>query len=115
MKSLVHMIVRRMREEGQPLSRNKHFATFAEPEGRAALRINRLLRSLEHDLGRHGTPVEIQIAEDPERGEIRLELRFPTLRASRTTYLSREALEILLESEVGRRLRQARWIPGDRE
>ncbi len=65
MESLVHLIVRRMREKGQPLSRNKHFATFAEPEGRAALRLSRLLRSLEHDLGRHGTPVEVQVSEAP--------------------------------------------------
>ncbi|RMG19298.1 MAG: hypothetical protein D6729_05725 [Deltaproteobacteria bacterium] len=109
MKHLVYQIVRRMRAPGQPLSRNKHYATFAQPEGRQALRLHRLLRSLEADLARHGEPSEVRLYSDLRRREVRVEIRFPALGARRTTYLAPEALQLLLESEVGARLQAAPW------
>ena len=41
---LTQGLVRRMREDGRSMSRNRNFHTFADPQARRALRIVRHLR-----------------------------------------------------------------------
>ena len=47
MDPFVQRLILRLHHPSQPLSRNRHFATFDTPEGRAALRISRRLKSLQ--------------------------------------------------------------------
>lgn len=79
------------------LSRNRHYETFASPDGRAALRACRHLRGLERDLllharAGHFARVE-EIAGNGERG-VRITLLH--LRGQRVAYLSRGEYEVLL-------------------
>src|SRR5205814_10204916 len=58
MREFLYRLVQRLHDEARPLSRNKHFHTFADRGSRRALRIDRHLRDLEEHL-----------AELRERGE----------------------------------------------
>jgi hypothetical protein len=64
----VERVVLRLRDDSG-FSRNRHFATFASPEGRRALRIHRHFRSIERDL-RDG--FEASVGRDAERVRITL-------------------------------------------
>ena len=50
MDPFVRRLVQRLHDPKRPLSRNRHFHTFATPEGQRALRTSRRLRSLQRDI-----------------------------------------------------------------
>jgi hypothetical protein len=83
----VERIVLRLRE-GPGFSRNRHFRTFASPEGRHALRIHRHLRSLEQALAA-GTPVAVH----PEGERVRLVLSGAS--CHRTAFLTAREFRLL--------------------
>ena len=87
-------VVERLREE-PGFSRNRHFHALSSPEGRRALRIHRHLRSLERDLS---AGASASLARDAER--FRLTLR--GARGSRTAWLTRVELRLLLGSAAAR-------------
>lgn len=103
MRDFIFRVVSRLRAEGRPLSRNRHFHAFQSPETRSALRIDRRLRSIERDLrGRGGVPT---VGARPlEGGEVELTIRLPSLSSVRTARLSAEELELLLEEDDIRRV-----------
>ena len=108
MNRLVYRIVRRLRAPGAPLSRNRHYATFSAPEGRRALRIHRQLESLEADLLDDARPRSVSVERCAESGAVRVQIDLPDVRASRTTWLSREEFDLLLDSpRLGPLLRDA--------
>lgn len=109
-KHLLYRIVRRLRDPDQPLSRNRHFATFDAPEGRRALHIHRQLRSLEDDILSQGDPGRLRVIAPEGATRVRIEVGLPRTRASRTAFLTREELDLLLESpRVGELVRRAAW------
>lgn len=87
-------VVERLREE-PGFSRNRHFHALSSPEGRRALRIHRHLRSLERDLTAGASAA---LTRDAER--FRLTLR--GARGSRTAWLTRGELRLLLGSAAAR-------------
>ena len=96
MDDLTRRLVRRLRDDGRSMSRNKNFHTFAEPKTRRALRIVRHLRDLEADLlsGRVRDP---NASSDPHDQTVAVRLEYPELRATRTAYLSPQEYAMLLE------------------
>jgi hypothetical protein len=78
-----------MLKEGAPLSRNRHFYTFLTPEGRAALRIARQLRSIARDIE---ATDEAPIVR-PEAGRVRVEI--PLAAGHRVAWLEAEEFELL--------------------
>lgn len=104
MDPFVQRLIRRLHHPSQPLSRNRHFATFDTPEGRAALRISRRLKSLQKDILQcHGEGGLVRFArqEDPlaggKEGEHRIELTLQRLRGRRVSMLAAEEFELLRE------------------
>lgn len=61
MAGFVERVVRRMRQD-RGFSRNRHFLALSSAEGRRAVRLHRLLRSLEADLLK-GLPVRFERSE----------------------------------------------------
>jgi len=94
-------LVRRLNDAKRPLSRNRHFHTFANAEGRRALRIARRLRSLAHEIreqARRGAPIRVERVF--ESGSlVRVLLELVHVRARRVTLLSAAEFELLLEGE----------------
>ena len=98
MDPFVRRLVERLHAPGTPLSRNRHFHTFETPEGRAALRTSRRLRSLARDIltchaegGRVGcTPGGLDAV-----GEVKVQLTLERLSGRRTSLLSRDEYELL--------------------
>jgi len=104
MDPFVQRLIRRLHHPSQPLSRNRHFATFDTPEGRTALRISRRLRSLQKDILQcQGEGGEARFArqEAPssggKEGEHRIELTLQRLRGRRVSMLAAEEFELLRE------------------
>ena len=104
MKGYVQKLVARLCDAEVPFSRNRHFYTFANPDGRKALRISRQLRSLARDIvaqARAGEPVRVEQVEE-DGVVVRLRLDFVQLKARRTAFLSVEEFEILLSDPAVR-------------
>ncbi len=100
MREFIYRVVSRLRAEGRPLSRNRHFHAFQAPETRAALRIDRRLRSLERDLvGRGEARVTMRRLGG---GDVEVTVRLPALSAVRVARVSSEELELLLEEDAVR-------------
>jgi hypothetical protein len=99
MDSFVRRLVKRLLEEGRPLSRNRHFHTFDTPEGRTALRTARRLRALHRDVLRalaEGGGVQLLTHPQhpkPRTEEVCLLYKVGTHRA----YLSVDELQLLRE------------------
>lgn len=89
MQPFVYRLVERLTREERPLSRNRHFHTFESPEGREALRVARLLRSVARDIAASPSPVRLAEAEE------RIRLEIPVEGGTRTTWLTRAQYEIL--------------------
>ena len=99
MRPYIRLLVERLRDAGQPLSRNRHYDTFANPHGRRALRISRHLQSLAKDIvetKQAGGPVRVERQEAD--GQVLVRLEIIALKARRTAFLSAEEFELLLES-----------------
>jgi hypothetical protein len=102
MDPFVQRLIRRLHHPSQPLSRNRHFATFDTPEGRAALRISRRLKSLQKDILQcHGEGGEVRFARqeavEGKEGEHRIELTLQRLRGRRVSMLAGAEFELLRE------------------
>jgi hypothetical protein len=97
MDPFVRRLVERLLDPKAPLSRNRHFATFDNSEGRQALRISKRLKSVHRDLvsctkaGGRST-VQVTTAQD---GRVRVELRLEQVDAVRVTVLDEGEYEIL--------------------
>jgi hypothetical protein len=101
MHDYVRRLVARISESGRPLSRNRHFHTFATPQGRRALKLSRHLRSLAHDIlvqAQVGGRIAVEHLEGEHPG-VRLWLENERLKARRTAYLTRSEYDLLLEDD----------------
>lgn len=98
MKTFVHRLVARLLDSSEPLSRNRHFHTFDNPDGRRALRISRQLKSLAKDIveqDRAGKPLRVSCQREGDQ-LIRVQLDFLMLKATRTAYLSPQEYDLLM-------------------
>ncbi len=98
MDAFVRRLVRRLNDDTRPLSRNRHFHTFDNDEGRKALRISRRLLSLRKDIlacRAAGEPVraEAQVGA----GETKIEILLERLKGRRTAVLTDAEYALLLE------------------
>src|SRR5712664_3796103 len=97
MDAFVLRLVRRLCEQTQPLSRNRHFHAFHSPEGRLALRISRRLKSLQRDIlacAREGRGAWFRRLPE-EDGERRIELKLERARGFRVSLLHQAEFELL--------------------
>ncbi|MFN7133529.1 MAG: hypothetical protein ACK4N5_15740 [Myxococcales bacterium] len=98
MKAFVHRLVARLLDREQPLSRNRHFHAFDNPDGRKALKISRQLRSLARDIveqERSGKPLRV-VCERDGAELVRVQLDFLMLKATRTAFLSPQEFDLLM-------------------
>ena len=98
MNAFVRRLIERLHSPGTPLSRNRHFHTFDTPEGRAALRISRRLRSLQTDVlktEREGLRSTF-VRRLETTGELQVEIRFERFNGKRIAVLTNEEFELLL-------------------
>ncbi len=104
MDPFVRRLVQRLLDPSEPLSRNRHFHTFNTPEGRAALRIFRRLRSLQQDilssaeegLQPRATPVHRPAEADRQLEPSRkVEVVLQKIQGQRTTLLPEPEFELL--------------------
>src|SRR3954469_10766823 len=97
MREFLYRLVQRLHDEARPLSRNRHFHTFAG-EARRALRIDRHLRYLEQPLelppDRGGRPPVHAL----RGGTVQPSLPHPTLAVVRTATLSPEEVALIAKS-----------------
>ena len=99
MDPFVRRLVQRRLDPRRPLSRNRHFHTFATPEGKAALRTSRRLRSLQADIlacRDEGQPARF-IRHLLDDGQHRIELVFERVSGKRVSMLDDAEFELLLE------------------
>lgn len=98
MDPFVRRLVERLCDPSAPLSRNRHFQTFETPEGKAALRTFRRLRSLHQDVitcVREGGSARCHVTEGPQ-GERRVELTLTRIKGHRTSMIGEAEWELLL-------------------
>lgn len=96
------LLVERLAAGTPVLSRNRQFHTLSSPEGRAALRLARQLRSLAKDIAASGEPP--RLAEEPDE-RVRIEVRLRD--GWRRAIVPKVALEILRQLP----LVQGLWPP----
>jgi hypothetical protein len=98
MDAFVLQLVRRLCEDSQPLSRNRHFHAFHSPEGRRALRISRRLRSLQRDIlacAREGRRAWLRPLE--QAGDRGIELKLERARGFRVSLLNEPEFKLFQE------------------
>lgn len=99
MDPFVRKLVLRLFDEGQPLSRNKHFHTFATTEGKRALQLSKRLRALRNDIEacreQGGQPQISRSTPTDDTTEVRVEITLHHLRSKRLTSLDEEEFELL--------------------
>ena len=101
MREFLYRLVQRLHDEARPLSRNKHFHTFADHGSQRALRIDRHLRDLEEHLA------ELRERGEPPRvrhlagGAVQLVLRHRELAMVRTATLTAEEARLLARHPAG--------------
>src|SRR4051812_21244383 len=100
MREFLYRLVQRLHDEARPLSRNRHFHTFAGETGRA-LRIDRHLRDLEQHLELLRARGERPRVRALSGGSIQLVLRHPTLTGGGTATPSPEEVALLAQSPAG--------------
>ncbi|MEW6430426.1 MAG: hypothetical protein AB1730_02860 [Myxococcota bacterium] len=98
MDPFVRRLVERLFAPGHPLSRNRHFHTFENPEGRKALRIRRRLEGLAKDLSalREDGGVPSLTRTTDRDGVVTIALVLSGPGGTRTAYLDEDELELLL-------------------
>ncbi len=97
MDPFVRRLVERLFDPAKPLSRNKHFHTFDNDEGRLALRTWKRLKGLAADLkacAAEGGTSRIETSENAD-GDVVVALRLERLKSSRTTRLDAAEYELL--------------------
>ena len=88
-------MVERMLQEGAPLSRNRHFHSLDNAEGRSALRIVKRLRALQTEILKSAASAEgLEFSRLPDQ-RIELTLRHMSVRATRVALLDAAEWEIL--------------------
>lgn len=105
MDPFVRRLVERLFDPDAGLSRNRHFHTFDNAEGRLALRISKRLKALAKDLEachREGGQPTIVRSTD-HRGKVRIELGLRRLRSQRTTMIDEAEFELMLKLPEVRR------------
>jgi hypothetical protein len=101
MREFLYRLVRRLHDEARPLSRNKHFHTFAGDAGKA-LRIDRHLRDLERHLALLRDKGEAPRVRALAGGAVQLVLPHPSLSVVRTATLNAEEVALLRQHPAGR-------------
>lgn len=99
MDPFVRRLVERLFQPDAGLSRNRHFHTFDNPEGRVALRISKRLRALAKDIEachHEGGKPTIARATDPH-GKVHIEISLARLKSRRTTTIDEAEYELLLK------------------
>jgi hypothetical protein len=99
MDPFVRRLVQRLFEPGSGLSRNRHFHTFDNPEGKQALRVSKRLRALARDIAacraEGGTPSVMR--EGNATGGVTVAVALARLKSKRTTRLPEDEFELLLQ------------------
>lgn len=99
MDPFVRRLIERLHDPSQPLSRNRHFHTFETPEGRAALRTSRRLKSLQKDIlacaGEGGRAQFLRTEQD--EGGFRVELSLERVSGRRISMLAEAEFELLTQ------------------
>lgn len=97
MDPFVRRLVERLHEPGKPLSRNRHFHTFDNPLGKAALKVSRMLTALARDVAAAKAAGQaVSVARIDAGDEVRVELKISTRpRGVRTTRLEPAEFELL--------------------
>ncbi len=99
MDFFVRRLIQRLYDPTRPLSRNRHYHTFNNPEGRYALKIARRLRALQKDIvacekeGRRA----VFVRQRDDEGTYQIELRMDRVRGRWTSLLEADEFELLLE------------------
>ncbi len=110
MDPYVRRLIQRLNDPSQPLSRNRHFHTFDNPEGRYALKTSKRLRALQRDILaslREGLHTVFTRRTDGN-GLVTVELTFERVRGRRTSMLRDAEFELLCEMPgVAEALREA--------
>ncbi|MBL8918515.1 MAG: hypothetical protein JNJ54_06610 [Myxococcaceae bacterium] len=98
MDPFVRRLVERLFEPASGMSRNKHFHTFDNAEGRQALRISKRLRALANDIAAcHAAGGRASASKVAQRGgKVRIQLEAVHLKAKRETLLDDAEFELLL-------------------
>lgn len=100
MQAFVYRLVERLTNDAPALSRNRHFHTFATPEGQQALRIARRLHSLASDIAAASSPPSI---DDPSSPSGRVRVEIPILAGKRVATLPYAEWELLRRMPAMRR------------
>lgn len=98
MDPFVRRLVERLFDPSSGLSRNKHFHTFDNEEGRAAWKVTKRLKALASDIEachRDGGRPRVERSTS-SRGEVRVELHLERLKTRRSTRLDEAEYELLL-------------------
>ena len=99
MDPFVRRLIERLHDASRPLTRNRHFHTFETPEGRAALKLSRRLRSLQKDI--LACTVEGGRARFLRRGSedggFQVELALDRVKGRRVSLLEDAEFELLTE------------------
>lgn len=96
MDPFVRRLVERLFDPAQPLSRNRHFHTFDNAEGRRALRISRRLKALQRDIAAcHRAGGRARVRHAAQDGAVTVEVRLEQLKTSRVTVLDGVEFELL--------------------
>jgi hypothetical protein len=97
MDPFIRRLVERMLDPSRPLSRNRHFHTFATPEGKRASRISRRLLALQKDIAacvaQGGAPLAVRV--DDGGGAVRVEVRLERIRTAHRATLDDAEFELL--------------------
>jgi hypothetical protein len=99
MDPYVRRLIQRLHEPDSPLSRNRHFHTFDNPEGRSALKTSRRLKALQKDILAclaEGRTARFTRHADAE-GNYRVELTLDRIRGRRMSMLEPAEFELLNE------------------
>jgi hypothetical protein len=99
MDPFVRRLIQRLHDPAKPLSRNRHFHTFDNADGRYALKTSRRLMALQRDIlacQREGKAARFVRLTD-EEGTCRIELRLERIKGSRVSMLKDTEFELLTE------------------
>lgn len=99
MDPFVRRLIQRLQDPSEPLSRNRHFHTFDNPDGRYALRMARRLKALQREIlacTREGHRARFSRRLEADGGW-RIELSLDRVHGRRTSWLAHDEFELLAE------------------
>jgi hypothetical protein len=96
MDPFVRRLVERLHDPAKPLSRNRHFHTFDNPLGKAALKVSRMLTALQKDIAQaHAAGIVPTVLRVDDGENLRIEVKIPRLKGTRSTRLDPAEFELL--------------------